>query len=313
MLVTLMNTDREAARIASLLEQQNYIADEAIVTSLLIAELLRKPLLVEGPAGVGKTEIAKVMARALDTDLIRLQCYEGLDASTALYEWDYKRQLLHIRLSEQEQASLAERERALFDERYLLKRPLLQAITHHRSPVLLVDELDRADEEFEAFLLEVLSDWQISIPELGTVTASHVPYVVVTSNRTRDLSDAVRRRCLYLWIDYPDFAKELAIVRRRVAGIDAQLAEQICRFVEAARREPLEKVPGVAETLDWATTLVALHRDHLDQPVVTATLGVLFKSPGRRDPGAPPHRRAAGGHGSRRLGAVRLRQTPSRR
>ena len=218
MLVTLMNTDREAARIASLLEQQNYIADEAIVTSLLIAELLRKPLLVEGPAGVGKTEIAKVMARALDTDLIRLQCYEGLDASTALYEWDYKRQLLHIRLSEQEPASLAERERALFDERYLLKRPLLQAITHHRSPVLLIDELDRADEEFEAFLLEVLSDWQISIPELGTVTASHVPYVVVTSNRTRDLSDAVRRRCLYLWIDYPDFAKELAIVRRRVAG-----------------------------------------------------------------------------------------------
>ena len=277
MLVTLMNTDREAARIASLLEQQNYIADEAIVTSLLIAELLRKPLLVEGPAGVGKTEIAKVMARALDTDLIRLQCYEGLDASTALYEWDYKRQLLHIRLSEQEPASLAERERALFDERYLLKRPLLQAITHHRSPVLLIDELDRADEEFEAFLLEVLSDWQISIPELGTVTASHVPYVVVTSNRTRDLSDAVRRRCLYLWIDYPDFAKELAIVRRRVAGIDAQLAEQICRFVEAARREPLEKVPGVAETLDWATTLVALHRDHLDEPVAV-TLGVLFKS-----------------------------------
>ena len=278
MLVTLMNTDREAARIASLLEEQNYIADQAIVTSLLIAELLRKPLLVEGPAGVGKTEIAKVMARALDTDLIRLQCYEGLDASTALYEWDYKRQLLHIRLSEHDSASLAERESALFDERYLLKRPLLQAITHHRSPVLLVDELDRADEEFEAFLLEVLSDWQISIPELGTVSARHVPYVVVTSNRTRDLSDAVRRRCLYLWIDYPDFDKELAIVRRRVAGIDRQLAEQICRFVEAARGEPLEKVPGVAETLDWASTLVALHRDHLDDATVTATLGVLFKS-----------------------------------
>ena len=254
---------------------------------------------------MGKTEIAKVMARALDTDLIRLQCYEGLDASTALYEWDYKRQLLHIRLSEQERASLAERERALFDERYLLKRPLLQAITHHRSPVLLVDELDRADEEFEAFLLEVLSDWQISIPELGTVTASHVPYVVVTSNRTRDLSDAVRRRCLYLWIDYPDFAKELAIVRRRVAGIDAQLAEQICRFVEAARREPLEKVPGVAETLGLG--------DHAGgaAPRPSRPAGGdgharrAVQEPGRREPGAPPHRRAAGGHGRRRIGWCR--------
>ena len=273
-----MDTRKEAARIAALLRDQDYIADDAIVTSLLIAEQLRKPLLVEGPAGVGKTEIAKVMARALGTDLIRLQCYEGLDASTALYEWDYKRQLLHIRLSEHEAASLQERERELFDQRYLLKRPLLRAITHHRSPVLLVDELDRADEEFEAFLLEVLSDWQISIPELGTVTAEHVPYVVVTSNRTRELSDAVRRRCLYLWIDYPDYAKELAIVRQRVPGIDAELAGQICRFVEAARAEPLQKLPGVAETLDWAATLVALHRDHLDREVVDATLGVMFKS-----------------------------------
>ena len=273
-----MDTRKEAARIAALLRDQDYIADDAIVTSLLIAEQLRKPLLVEGPAGVGKTEIAKVMARALDTDLIRLQCYEGLDASTALYEWDYKRQLLHIRLSEHEAASLQERERELFDQRYLLKRPLLRAITHHRSPVLLVDELDRADEEFEAFLLEVLSDWQISIPELGTVTAEHVPYVVVTSNRTRELSDAVRRRCLYLWIDYPDYAKELAIVRQRVPGIDAELAGQICRFVEAARAEPLQKLPGVAETLDWAATLVALHGDHLDREVVDATLGVMFKS-----------------------------------
>ena len=273
-----MDTRKEAARIAALLRDQDYIADDTIVTSLLIAEQLRKPLLVEGPAGVGKTEIAKVMARALDTDLIRLQCYEGLDASTALYEWDYKRQLLHIRLSEHEAATLQERERELFDQRYLLKRPLLRAITHHRSPVLLVDELDRADEEFEAFLLEVLSDWQISIPELGTVTAEHVPYVVVTSNRTRELSDAVRRRCLYLWIDYPDYAKELAIVRRRVPAIDAELAGQICRFVEAVRAEPLQKLPGVAETLDWAETLVALHRDHLDREVVDATLGVMFKS-----------------------------------
>ena len=273
-----MDTAKEAARIAALLEEQHYVGDDTIVTSLLIAEQLRKPLLVEGPAGVGKTEIAKVLARALDTDLIRLQCYEGLDAATALYEWDYKRQLLHIRLSERESTPLEERERALFDERYLLKRPLLQAITQARSPVLLVDELDRADEEFEAFLLEVLSDWQISIPELGTVSASHVPYVVVTSNRTRELSDAVRRRCLYLWIDYPDYAKELAIVRRRVPGIDAALAEQICRFVAAARGEPLQKVPGVAETLDWAATLVALHRGCLDEEVVAATLGVVFKN-----------------------------------
>lgn len=273
-----MDTAKEAARIAALLEEQNYVGDETIVTSLLIAEQLRKPLLVEGPAGVGKTEIAKVLARALATDLIRLQCYEGLDAGTALYEWDYKRQLLHIRLSERESTPLEERERELFDERYLLKRPLLQAITRPRSPVLLVDELDRADEEFEAFLLEILSDWQISIPELGTVRASHVPYVVVTSNRTRELSDAVRRRCLYLWIDYPDYAKELAIVRRRVPGIDAALAEQICRFVAAARSEPLQKVPGVAETLDWAATLVALHRGCLDEEVVAATLGVVFKS-----------------------------------
>ncbi len=273
-----MDTDKETARIAALLRDQDYIADDAIVTSLLIAERLRKPLLVEGPAGVGKTEIAKVLARALDTDLIRLQCYEGLDAATALYEWDYKRQLLHIRLSEHDGGSLTERERALFDERYLLKRPLLRAITHHRSPVLLVDELDRADEEFEAFLLEVLSDWQISIPELGTVTAGHVPYVVVTSNRMRELSDAVRRRCLYLWIDYPDYDKELAIVRRRVPGIDAEFAARICRFVQAARAEPLQKVPGVAETLDWAATLVALHRDHLDRAVVESTLGVMFKN-----------------------------------
>lgn len=260
------------------MERCAYVADRDLATCVFLAVRLDRPLFLEGETGVGKTEIAKVLSSILDADLIRLQCYEGLDASTALYEWDYKRQLLHIRLSERESTPLEERERALFDERYLLKRPLLQAITRPRSPVLLVDELDRADEEFEAFLLEVLSDWQISIPELGTVRASHVPYVVVTSNRTRELSDAVRRRCLYLWIDYPDYAKELAIVRRRVPGIDAALAEQICRFVAAARSEPLQKVPGVAETLDWAATLVALHRGCLDDEVVAATLGVVFKS-----------------------------------
>ena len=248
-----------------------------MATALHLAQTLQKPLLVEGPAGVGKTEIAKVMARVLETDLIRLQCYEGLDTSTALYEWNYQRQLLQIRLDESSERSLEERQSVIFSEPFLLKRPLLEAITRERSPVLLIDELDRADEEFESFLLEVLSDWQISIPEIGTISATTIPHVVITSNRTRELSDAIRRRCLYLWIDYPDFDKELAILRTKVNGIDATLADQICRFMAAVRQQRLEKVPGVAETLDWAKALVALHRDHLDREVVEETLGVVFK------------------------------------
>ncbi len=259
------------------LSDRGYIAGADICLSLHLARKLRKPLLVEGPAGVGKTEIAKVLADLLDTDLIRLQCYEGLDTSTALYEWNYQRQLLQIRMEEQGERSLEQREAHIFSEPFLLKRPLLQAITHHRAPVLLIDELDRADEEFESFLLELLSDWQISIPELGTIRATHVPHVVVTGNRTRELSDALRRRCFYLWIDYPDFDKELAIVRARVDGIDAELAEQICRFMAGARRQQLEKPPGVAETLDWARALVALHRRHLDAATVEETLGLVFK------------------------------------
>ena len=267
----------ETKQIRQMLEKQNYVADSAIVMSVYLAKTLQKPLLVEGPAGVGKTEIAKVMAKALDTDLIRLQCYEGLDANMALYEWNYQRQLLHIKLEEGSDKSLSERESTIFSEDFLLKRPLLQAITHHKPPVLLIDELDRSDEEFESFLLEILSEWQITIPEIGSIRAKEKPYVILTSNRTRELSDAVRRRCFYLWMDYPDYEKELAIVRSKVPGIDLRLAKQICIFMELIREQKLEKVPGVAETLDWARSLVMLHQDHLDPEMVKATLGIVFK------------------------------------
>ncbi|MDR7482990.1 MAG: MoxR family ATPase [Armatimonadota bacterium] len=267
----------EIKRIQELLAGQGYVADRAIATSVYLSIALRKPLLIEGAAGVGKTEVAKVMARSLGTDLIRLQCYEGLDATTALYEWNYQRQLLHIRLSENSDRTLEEREAEIFSEPFLLKRPLLDAITRETAPVLLVDEIDRADIEFEAFLLEVLSDFQVTIPEIGTIRASATPYVVLTSNRTRELGDALRRRCLYLWIDYPTFEKELEIVRRKVPGANAQLAEQIAAFMQLVRRIRLEKTPGVAETLDWTAALLALHREHLDRDTVEETLGVLFK------------------------------------
>jgi len=268
---------KDTEKIRQMLEEQNYVADSAIVMSVYLAKTLQKPLLVEGPAGVGKTEIAKVMAKALDTDLIRLQCYEGLDANMALYEWNYQRQLLHIKLEEGGGKSLAERESTIFSEDFLLKRPLLQAITHHKPPVLLIDELDRSDDEFESFLLEILSEWQITIPEIGSIRAKEKPYVILTSNRTRELSDAIRRRCFYLWIDYPDYEKELAIVRSKVPGCDIRLAKQICVFMELIRKQKLEKVPGVAETLDWARSLVTLHQDHLDPVMVEATLGIVFK------------------------------------
>jgi len=267
----------EIGRIQSMLDSQGYIADRDLATSVYLAIQLRKPLLIEGAAGVGKTEVAKVMARALETDLIRLQCYEGLDATTSLYEWNYQRQLLHIRLQEHSDLPLEEKEREIFSEPFLLKRPLLQAITHERAPVLLIDEVDRSDEEWEAFLLEVLSEWQVTIPEIGTIRARHTPHVVLTSNRTRELGDALRRRCLYLWIDYPVFEKELAIVRRRVPGVDGQLADQIAAFMQFVRRAKLDKVPGIAETLDWSAALMALHRDHLDREAIEQTLGVLFK------------------------------------
>ena len=264
-------------KIKQMLEEQNYVSDSAIVMSVYLAKTLQKPLLVEGPAGVGKTEIAKVMAKALKTDLIRLQCYEGLDVNMALYEWNYQRQLLHIKLEEGSERSLAERESTIFSEEFLLKRPLLQAITHLKPPVLLIDELDRSDEEFESFLLEILSEWQITIPEIGSIKAKEKPYVILTSNRTRELSDAVRRLCFYLWMDYPEYKKELAIVRSKVPGCDVRLAKQICVFMELIRKQKLEKVPGVAETLDWARSLVTLHQDHLDPVMVESTLGIVFK------------------------------------
>ncbi|MAE16201.1 MAG: ATPase [Deltaproteobacteria bacterium] len=271
----MQNTELE--NIQRLLKQQEYIADRSIVMSVYLAMTLRKPLLVEGPAGVGKTEIAKVLAQALETDLIRLQCYEGLDVNMALYEWNYQRQLLHLKLDEHSTRSLEEREAAIFSEAFLLKRPLLQALTHPKAPVLLIDELDRADEEFEAFLLEILSEWQITIPEIGSIKAEEPPYVILTGNRTRELSDAVRRRCFYLWIDYPEYEKELAVVRSKVPDIDPALAEQICRFMELIRQQKLEKVPGVSETLDWGRALVVLHQDHLDPEIVSETLGIVFK------------------------------------
>lgn len=267
----------ELERLQQLLQDQSYITDQAIVLSIFLARQLQKPLLVEGPAGVGKTEIAKVMARAMDTDLIRLQCYEGLDATHALYEWNYQHQLLYLKMLEKETASPEEMERSLFSDRFLLKRPLLQAITHHKAPLLLIDEVDRADEEFESFLLEVLSDWQITIPEIGTIRATYIPQVILTSNRVRELSEALRRRCLYLWIDYPDYEKELNIVRNKVPNIDQRLSEQICAFMQEVRKQRLEKTPGIAETLDWAMALANLHIDHLDKSLVESTLGIILK------------------------------------
>jgi MoxR-like ATPase len=268
----------EIRRIQELMEREGYVTDRAIATSVYLATTLGKPLLVEGHPGVGKTDIAKVLAKVLDGDLIRLQCYEGLDASTALYEWNYPKQLLHIKLDERSERPLGQREADIFSEPFLLKRPLLQAITHQgRPPVLLIDEVDRADEEFEAFLLEVLSDFQVTIPEVGTVRAQSRPAVVLTSNRARDLSDALRRRCLYLWIDYPSLEKELRIVRTRVPGISERLAVELTAFMQSLRRQKLAKTPGVAETLDWAAALVSLHATQLDPLLVQETLGCFLK------------------------------------
>jgi MoxR-like ATPase len=260
-----------------MLLEQGYITDKSVAMSVFLSLQLNKPLLIEGPAGVGKTEIAKVMANALQTDLIRLQCYEGLDATHALYEWNYQRQLLHLKMTEHDTHTIDEKEKTIFSEPFLMKRPLLQAITHTQRPVLLIDEVDRSDEEFESFLLEVLSDWQITIPEIGTIRATHIPQVILTGNRTRELSEALRRRCLYLYIDYPDFEKEWQIVKNKVPAIDAQLSEQITRFMQELRKMKLEKTPGLAETLDWAMALSALHVDHLDKTIIEQTLGVVLK------------------------------------
>ena len=271
-----MSLSRE--EIGQRLAAANYIADGELATAISVMQLLRRPLLLEGEAGVGKTEVAKALATLHDAELIRLQCYEGLDQSAALYEWNYQRQLLAI---EAHKGSDPDRiERQIFSETYLLERPLLAAIRREKPPVLLIDEIDRADEEFEAFLLEILSDWQVSIPELGTVTAKSVPHVVLTSNGTRELSDALRRRCLYHYLDYPDADREARIILARIPEAGAGLALQIARMVAGIRKEELRKVPGVAETLDWAAVLVGLEiRDLHDAPeAVHETLMCLLKT-----------------------------------
>ncbi len=257
--------------------ERGYVIDEDFATSLELMLALEKPLLIEGPAGVGKTESAKVLAEVLGTRLIRLQCYEGLDAASALYEWNYPKQLLRIRLTEGDPSGTLAREAEIFSEAFLLKRPLLEAITQEVAPVLLIDEIDRADEAFEAFLLELLGEFQVSIPELGTVAARSRPAAIVTSNRSRELSDALRRRCLYYWLEYPSREREIEILRARLPEIDLKLAEQIARFMEFLRAQPFEKVPGVAESLDWALALVRLHRAALDERTLELTHGCILK------------------------------------
>jgi MoxR-like ATPase len=268
----------QIAAIVRDMERHGYVADRSIATAVHLARELGKPLLVEGEAGVGKTEIAKVMASALETELIRLQCYEGLDVHTSLYEWNYQKQLLRIRMEEaREGEGEPELESEIFSRAYLLERPLLRAITREEPPVLLIDEIDRADEEFEAFLLEILSDFQVTVPELGTIRARTRPHVILTSNGTRELSDALRRRCLYLWIDLPDLEKELRILETRVPELPEGTRERAVRFVQRLRGMQLYKTPGVAETLDWARALGSLEPDELDGETVAATLGCLLK------------------------------------
>jgi MoxR-like ATPase len=269
--------DELQARLAG----QRYIADRGLATAIYLALKLQRPLLLEGEAGVGKTEVAKVLAAAFDAELIRLQCYEGLDISHAVYEWNYARQLLEIRMMEA--AGEFDRHHAareLFTDAFLIKRPLLQALTNGgaRPPVLLIDELDRADEEFEGYLLELLADFQITIPELGTIRAAAPPIVVLTSNRTRELHDALKRRCLYFWIDYPDFEKELRIVTTKMPEAPRRLAQQVTAFIQALRTTELYKAAGVSETLDWMAALVALDRQELDAATIEQTLGVVLKN-----------------------------------
>ncbi len=268
--------------VVAALTAQRYIPDRALATTVFLALRLGKPVFLEGEPGVGKTELAKVLATALDTELIRLQCYEGLDIHTALYEWNYPRQMLEVRLQE---ARGVEREHIgenIFSENFLLERPLLKAIRYQgpQPPVLLIDEIDRSDEEFEAFLLEVLSDFQISIPEIGTLKAHQIPVVVLTSNRTRELHDALKRRCLYHWIDYPDVAKEIEIVQKRLPGIEDELSRQLAWVMQRLRHEDLYKRPGIAETIDWAAALLALGAAELDEETLAATLGCILKYKG---------------------------------
>lgn len=254
-----------------------YVADRGLTTAIFLALKLQRPLLLEGEAGVGKTEIAKVLADLAQTDLIRLQCYEGLDIHHAVYEWNYSRQMLHIRLAEARGDAIADAD--LFGPEFLLKRPLLDAVEHNREnvPVLLIDEIDRSDAEFEAFLLEILSDFQVTVPEIGTIKAERPPIVIITSNRTREVHNALKRRCLYAWIDYPTFDKELTIIRTKNPDASEQLSRQIAAFVQELRKIDLYKLPGVAESLDWAAALMALDKQALDAGIIQDTLGVLLK------------------------------------
>jgi MoxR-like ATPase len=261
------------------LQTQNYIAERGLATAIFLALKLKKPLFLEGEAGVGKTEVAKVLSTVLNAELIRMQCYEGLDINTAVYEWNYTRQMLHIRLMEAKGTVSNDALRDIFSPEFMIKRPLLRAIEDSREapPILLIDELDRADEEFEAFLLELLSDWQVTVPEVGTIRAVHPPIVVLTSNRTREIHDALKRRCIYFWIDYPSLDKELRIVRSKVPEASDTLARQIVSFVQQLRQMELYKVPGVAETIDWAAALTALNQTDLESHAVDDTLGVILK------------------------------------
>jgi MoxR-like ATPase len=263
----------------SLLRAQDYVAERSLATALFLALKMERPLFLEGEAGVGKTEVAKVVARALGRNLVRLQCYEGLDIASAVYEWNYQRQMVEIRLAESSgQKARPELESGIFSEKFLIERPLLQALRGGATPpVLLIDELDRTDEPFEAYLLEVLSDWQVSIPEIGTIRAERPPIVVITSNRTREIHDAVKRRCLYHWVNYPDAQRELEIVRRKVPEAPERLSQEVVAFVQKLRAADLFKLPGVAETIDWCKALTALDAIALDAATVDDTLGVLLK------------------------------------
>jgi MoxR-like ATPase len=270
---------RSIEQIISALSRQHYITDRPLATVLFLAQALKKPVFLEGEPGVGKTEVALVLSRILKTRLIRLQCYEGLDVHTALYEWNYPKQILSIRLAEAAGRASNNLEKHIFSEEFLIKRPLLEAILspESRPPVLLIDELDRADEEFEAFLLEILSDFQVSIPEIGTLKAKQRPWVIITSNRTRDIHDALKRRCLYHWIEYPSVEKEFQIILSRIPKIDHSLAGKIARFMAALRGQDLQKKPGISESLDWAWALIHLHKPALDEQTVEETLGCILK------------------------------------
>jgi MoxR-like ATPase len=270
---------RDPDAILRSFERLSYIADRSLATAIYLTTKLQKPLLIEGHAGLGKTEVAKVLASMLGTQLIRLQCYEGLDVSSSVYEWNYQKQLLAIKIQEGTEKTVEEKEKHIFSREFLLERPLLQSIlAQDASPVLLIDEIDRADEAFEAFLLELLSDFQISVPEMGAIRARYIPYVILTSNRTRELSDALKRRCLYHWIDYPSLEKEMRIVRARLPGIEEELCLQVVRFVQAVRQLDLAKPPGVAETLDCAQAVAALGSGRIHAEVIEETLGCVAKS-----------------------------------